>query len=267
MKTKFILFCLILLCLSCGKDDENAPNPNAPKKRVTQVVTKQYGYTETAKFVYSGEKVSKIIVTTDNKGKWNIKDPWTTEFVYSDNEVKFWYTNRAFEGEPKYSMTYTLNSDGHITSFKYDTYTDTYTYSNGYLVSIKTEEPIRADGVFVYDKNWNMIQNNYNEKIAYTNTLNIGGLYLCYDDHQGIGYPEYYAKLLGKPSKYLPKTAQDYYDDYEGLYTNHFEYELDSDGYVSVIRGTATVIPVGSSKEVRKPDYDWTETYTYEVIE
>jgi len=250
-----------LLCFnitSCSSDDDdNGINPDAPKKRITQIITKQYEDTETAKFDYSGKKISKIVVTRTGESK-----PWTNEYEYSGNEVKVHITNLWFEGESKNTSIYTLNSDGYIISIDGETDAPHYTYSNGYLQRFKLGNPNLASGIleeYSYDKNWNMTKNSEFEKITYTDIPNIGELYLCYDDDLGVVSSILHAQLLGKASKYLPKEAHHNVDG-EGLYIYHYEYDLDKDGYVSAIRGKITL-----DGKQDKAD-DWTETYTYEII-
>jgi len=220
-----VLFCVT----SCSSDDDdNIPNPDAPKKRITQIVSKQYNKTETAKFDYSGEKVSKITVTRSGESK-----PWTTEFEYIGNEVKVHYTNLWFEGEPTNTRTFTLGSNGYIT---------------GYEMSFK------------YDKDGNITSNDEFDSVTYTNTLNVSNLYLAFSEWANITSSPLWAGIVCKASKHLPKEAKINIDD-EGLYTYSYEYSLDKEGYVTTTNCKLTI----NGKHDK--ENDWSESYSYSVIE
>lgn len=221
---------IVVLCVtSCSSDDDdNIPNPDAPKKRITQIVSKQYGDTETAKFEYSGEKVSKITVTRTGESK-----PWTTEFEYSSNEIKVHYTNLWFEGEGTNTRTFSIGLNGFITNYELE---------------------------FKYDNDGNVISNDEFDSVTYTKTLNISNLYLAFSEWANITSSPLWAGIVCKASKHLPKEAKMNVDD-EGLYTYSYDYDLDKDGYVTTTNCKLTV-----NGKHDKAD-DWTETYTYEIIQ
>lgn len=269
MKTiKCIAACLLVALSfnSCSSDDDEPQvNPNV-KKRLTAVHYSGYdeGEKTTAsfEFEYEKEKVVKVLEKYNRTGNNSFNSLGTSTLRYSGNNVSESWIVMDSEDNYKTEISYICNSDGYITKGDLGDRLWYFSYSNDLLTSAKQTELNGEiidddDHRFSYSKNGAMSSNHYFPTITYTDTPNVGDLFIGYSDFFANFSLDYfrlcYTGLLGKATKFLPKEAFTERGD-----KFSFNYEFDNDGYVvkEIVRTTYA----GDYK------VDWTATYTYETI-
>lgn len=269
MKTNkfFTAIFSMVLCInfvSCGNDDDNniIDSNNATKRVVSytkidgrdNTISKTYtisyddngkvkkildyhgddvGYTDEYNFSFSG---NEAVATSEEKdGLYtyidNIKFSLNENGYFTSAIWTFIEKSDTFYEESTYNYEFTYNSDNQVIKTKYNDDVEEYVYKNGVMVS---------SGVA--------------ETITYTDIPNIGNLFVAFtSDYRTTLDMWRHAGLLGKASKFLPKTAS----WYEG--TETYDYELDEDGYVKTVK--VTFHSAWDGKE-----WSYTYKYAYENI-
>lgn len=271
MKTNkfFTAIFSMVLCInlvSCGNDDDdnNIIDSNNATKRVVSY-TKIDGRDNTISKTYTisydnNGKVSKIVdYHGDNVGYIDKYD-----FSFSGNETIA--TSEGKDGSYTYieNIKFSLNGNGYCTNVIWTSYSEkdntTNEFTNNYEFTYNSDnQVIKAkfddDDVeeYVY-KNGVMVSSGVAETITYTDIPNIGNLFVAFTTNYGTTLDIWrFAGLLGKASKFLPKTAS----WYEG--TETYDYELDEDGYVKTVK--VTFHDAWNGKE-----WSYTYKYAYENI-
>lgn len=251
------------LCInfvSCGDNEGEGGNidPANTTKRITNFTKETESYSYTCSLGYdSKNKVSDI----SRKGTENIYTE-AYAFTFSNNETvatsEEQYGSYTFIDNIKFS----LNGNGFCTSATWtaiekndtfyeensDHYTFTYNSDNQLTkaeINGNTEEYIYKNGV--------MASSDVAETITYTDIPNIGNLFVALTTNYDDPFEEWrLAGLLGKASKFLPKTAA--WD--EG--TETYDYELDEDGYVKTVKITF--------RDTKGNERTYSYKYTYENV-
>lgn len=129
-----------------------------------------------------------------------------------------------------------------------DTYKFTYNSDNQVIkadIHGDIEEYVYKDGV--------MVSSGVAEIITYTDIPNIGNLFVAFSTNYNDPFEEWrLANLLGKASKFLPKTAT----WNQGMET--YNYELDEEGYVKTVKVTF--------RDTKGSERSYSYKYTYENI-
>lgn len=136
----------------------------------------------------------------------------------------------TFYEESASNYEFTYNSDNQVIKADIDGDIEEYVYKDGVMVS---------SGVA--------------EIITYTDIPNIGNLFVAFTTNYRTTLDIWrFAGLLGKASKFLPKTAS----WYEGMET--YNYELDEEGYVKTVKVTF--------RDTKGSERSYSYKYTYENI-
>ena len=246
MKTNrfFTAILSVALCVnfvSCGNDDDNnIIDPENVTKRVATCTKKYPYYTIDYAINYDNGKVSKIVCLY---GEYYAYEKYGS---YTDiNNIKFSLNGNGYctsaiqtlieksdtfyeESASNYEFTY--NSDNQVIKADIDGDIEEYVYKDGVMVS---------SGVA--------------EIITYTDIPNIGNLFVAFTTNYRTTLDIWrFAGLLGKASKFLPKTAS----WYEGMET--YNYELDEEGYVKTVKVTF--------RDTKGSERSYSYKYTYENI-
>ena len=261
MKTNRFLIAIlsVALCVnfvSCGDDDDNnIIDPENVTKRVATCTKKHPYYTIDYAINYDNGKVSKIVCLY---GEY-----YAYDFSFSGNEA-------VATSEEKYgsytdinNIKFSLNENGYCTSAiqtiieKSDTFYEEsasnyeFTYnSDNQVIKAKFDDDDEEEYVY---KNGVMVSSGVAEIITYTDIPNIGNLFVAFTTNYRTTLDIWrFAGLLGKASKFLPKTAS----WYEG--TETYDYELDEDGYVKTVKVTF--------RDTKGSERSYSYKYTYENI-
>ena len=212
MKTNRFLTAIlsVALCVnfvSCGDDDDNnIIDPESVTKRVVTCSKNETSYV----INYDNDgKVSKIVCQNDGES-------YDYDFSFSGNEAVA--TSEEKDGSYTYidNIKFSLNGNGYCTSAIWtaiekgsttyestDNYKFTYNSDNQVIkadIDGEIEEYVYKDGV--------MVSSGVAETITYTDIPNIGNLFVAFSTDYNDPFEEWrLAGLLGKASKFLPKTA------------------------------------------------------------
>lgn len=266
MKTNklFAAIFSMVLCInlvSCGNDDDNIIDSNKATKRVVS-------YTEIDER-YNSIKSAYTISYDDNGKVSKIVDGYEVGYIdeynfsFSGNEAVATAESKFEEFTDIDNIKFSLNENGYFTSaiwtfieksdtfYEESTYNYEFTYnSDNQVIKTKYNDDVEE---YVY-KNGVMVSSGVAETITYTDIPNIGNLFVAFtSDYRTTLDMWRHAGLLGKASKFLPKTAS--WD--EG--TETYDYELDEDGYVKTVK--VTFHSAWDGKE-----WSYTYKYAYENI-
>lgn len=269
MKTNkfFTAIISMVLCInfvSCGNDDDdNIIDSSKATKRVVSYteIDERYNSIKRAYTISYDDngKVSKIIdYHGDTHGHSDKYD-----FSFSGNEAVATAESQFGEFTDIDNIKFSLNGNGYFTSavwtfieksdtfYEESTYNYEFTYnSDNQVIKTKYNDDVEE---YVY-KNGVMVSSGVAETITYTDIPNIGNLFVAFtSDYRTTLDMWRHAGLLGKASKFLPKTAS----WYEG--TETYDYELDEDGYVKTVK--VTFHSAWDGKE-----WSYTYKYAYENI-
>lgn len=266
MKTNkfFTAIFSMVLCInfvSCGNDDDNniIDSNNATKRVVsyTKIDGRDNTISETYTISYDDNgKVSKIACLYYG----DLED---YDFSFSGNEAVATAESKFGEFTDIENIKFSLNGNGYCTSAiqtlieKSDTFYEEsasnyeFTYnSDNQVIKAKFDDDDEEEYVY---KNGVMVSSGVAETITYTDIPNIGNLFVAFTTNYETIEMWRFAGLLGKASKFLPKTAS----WYEGTQT--YDYELDEDGYVKTVK--VTFHDAWNGKE-----WSYTYKYAYENI-
>lgn len=242
----------IALCvnfISCGDDDDN--NFIDPKKATKRLVKIEYSSEPIYGLIeFSYDSEGRMIFVGDKRIDKNYYYNCTIEYL--DGKVSI----VEDDNNVRHIMNCTLNSDGMISTAT-DKYGDQhFTYSDGHLIKWRAdwgdeEGDGEGFGDYVYE-NGVMISSGEADKFTYTKIPNIGNLFIgtTTEDDYFIGHIRY-TGLLGNAPKYLPKTDSWTWNNV----TEIFDYELDKDGYIKVLKETI-VRESGSYSTIYKYFYE-----------
>ena len=238
MKTNkfFTLILSMVICvnfISCGDDEGNGNGVNSGNviKRLTAIDIKSLdsNWQSLLEIEYSGDKVSKTTYIDYGSGLDYVV---VSEYIYTADGVTEIVNYHTGNEEYSVATNYTLNEKGYIEKGEVDDGgTWTFSYYGDYMTSsiLLHNGNKDVDNTYNFNEDGLMISNDYNKNIEYTNILNLGGLYLGYEEDfygRDLGYLQY-TNLLGKAPKYLPER-------HDG--PRMFQYELDEDGYVEKVK-------------------------------
>lgn len=257
-----VALCAMTLCFaSCSDDDSKEAddfgfnyvhNPNAPKKRVTKVITEQNDDREIVSFEYNENNVSSVTVTNVVIST-NYQESTTSNFKYRENQLTI-----------NDNKSYDINEDCYLLNgpnYKRVNYT-----TDGYLQSI--DQRNGANNYFQYDGNKNLLSYGVTlitEINEYTDIPNIGNLYLVNTVPYIQGSELMWSGLLGKSSPYLPKEVIEYDQRYPTTHTRYnYAYKFDNDGYVTHIRIMPKNVAV-NHVETDVAGGNYMMTFTYET--
>lgn len=272
MKTNkfFTAIFSMVLCInlvSCGNDDDNVIDSNNATKRVVSYtkIDERYNSIKSAYTISYDDngKVSKIV---DYHGDaYGDSDKY--DFSFSGNEAVATAESKFEEFTDIDNIKFSLNENGYFTSaiwtfieksdtfYEESTYNYEFTYnSDNQVIKTKYNDDVEEDVEEYVYKNGVMVSSGVAEIITYTDIPNIGNLFVAFtSDYRTTLDMWRFAGLLGKASKFLPKTAS--WD--EG--TETYDYELDKEGYVKTVK--VTFHDARDGKE-----WPYTYKYAYENI-
>lgn len=245
MKTNKLFTAILMaaaLCVnftSCSDDEEGGgSNSEGATKRLVKMEVSSYdGNTEISLEYDSQGRVSKMVESFADDGSQSKE---TFLYSYNGDELTISETDEEVyhESGEEHSTeevnVYQLNNKGYVTSGTFDIdYTSSFEYTDDYLVSISIEpnyiygnydrtHTLLSDGKVLPD-GW--------DSMEYSDIPNKGNLFYMYSHYEDIfiksnWWELYFANLVGKAPKYLPKSAT-----FRNT-TTHYSYELDDDGYV-----------------------------------
>ena len=239
MKTRILKWIIIplifsgwtFILLSCSKDDNDGPAFSKDGKKLVSKIEANLknddgaDWKETATFKYNnnGELIRLEVYADYLDGDWE-KEVYN--YKRSGNEMKITgsytkYYDREKE-EAKISLTATLDEEGQIVKIEgydgYDEWSETYSYSDGYLVMANGQEVIWEGGNIVSS------QGNFFSYGKYENKTNLEFIAILESVFGELGLEM--TGYTGKVSKNLPETGNG----------TKYEYTLDKKGDVSEIK-------------------------------
>jgi len=216
---KLILFVLPLLAMafnSCSKNDDGGKTGSGATALVKTMRIVESDGEESESHAYQYDDQQRVIKDIASYG--------TATVTYSNNKVTV-----TWSGDYGYTQEYTLNDEGYVTQYKSGGYTESYTYTNGYLTKVNGEDC------------YTWANGNLINEIDYAHTYTNKPDNLSIDIQTGILKNYFLIKFKGTCSKNLPSKSVRYYGTVsEGNIANtyNYSYTFNSSGNPTEVRVT-----------------------------